>query len=413
MDSKVPIAAAVAGVVGVLIGTMMAPSGPDREEIAAIVSEKLAESQAAPDPLEGRIEDLQASVDERFAELSGSMEPKMGDLGSSVAALQEKFSGLETTAQSLMDRSATDLETLRAQIDGVASTLGKTMSEAAASQVAALQGQLDQLKGALAARQQAAAPAAAPAAQQAAAPVPRSAAGALTPGMTAMLADGALRVFVSRVSGEDRTARLSVQGQLASMEVGDTMLTMAGNDYCMVTLDGIAAGGAQISGACGDDLPAATGAGPGNTVVLDGGDIRVFVSRVEDWPQRARLSINGEMKQLEPGRTALLAVGDKLCGVRLDAVDRGHASVSAACGADLSVAEAIGPGSAVSLGDGKARVFLSSVAEDGSAVRVSVNGVDGLQTVPDGGRLALEDGCAVVVEGVAGGKAIFGYSCGG
>lgn len=410
MDSKVPIAAAVAGVVGVLIGTMMAPSGPDREEIAAIVSEKLAEAQSVPDPLEGRIEDLQASVDQRFSELAGSMEPKMGDLGTSVAALKEQFSGLETTAQSLMDRSAADIETLRSQIDGVASSLGKSMSDAAASQVAALQGQLDQLRQSLAERRQAAAP---EAAQPAPAPAPRSGGPGLTPGNTAMLADGALRVFVSRVSQEDQSARLSIQGALASMAVGETVLTMAGNDYCMVTLDGISGSGAQLSGACGDDLPEAEGAGPGNTVMLGDGAIRVFVSRVEDWPQRARLSINGQMKELEAGRTALLSVGDQLCGVKLDAVDRGHASVSAACGSDLAVADAIGPGSAVSLGGGKARVFLSSVSDDGSAVRVSVNGVDGLQTLEEGGSLPLEDGCEVVVEGVAGGKAIFGYSCGG
>ncbi|WP_108257789.1 hypothetical protein [Mangrovicoccus ximenensis] len=152
-------------------------------------------------------------------------------------------------------------------------------------------------------------------------PVPRGA-GAMTPGMTAMLADGALRVFVSRVSQEEQAARLSVQGQLASLAVGETMLTMAGNDYCMVTLDGIAAGGAMLSGACGDDLPEAEGASPGNTVVLGEGGIRVFVSRVEDWPQRARLSINGEMKEIEAGRTALVSVDGTLCGVRLDAVGR-------------------------------------------------------------------------------------------
>ncbi|WP_171060804.1 hypothetical protein [Poseidonocella sp. HB161398] len=414
MDSKAPIAAAVAGVVGILVGSMIAPSGPDREEIAEIVSEKLAEDRAAPDPMAERLDALQASVDERFAALSSAVEPQMGDLGSSVAALQEKFSGLETTAQSLMDRSASDLETLRSQIDGVASTLGDAVSKAAASQVSALQGQLDQLRGALANRTGPAAPPArpeAPAPQDSAAAPPPQAGPGNTPGSTAMLADGALRVFVSRVSEDDQAARLSVQGELVSLPVGETMLTMAGNEYCMVTLDGVSAGTAQLSGACGDDLPEAEGLPPGHTAVLKDGAIRVFVSRVEDWPPRARLSINGEMKQLGAGRTALLSAGDQLCGVRLDGVDRGHASISAACGDELDVAEAIGPGSAVSLGDGKARVFLSSVGRDGRSVRFSVSGVDGLQTLAEGGRLALGDGCAVAVEGVAAGKAIFGYDC--
>ncbi|MGB0905692.1 MAG: hypothetical protein ACPGVJ_12415, partial [Mangrovicoccus sp.] len=230
----------------------------------------------------------------------------------------------------------------------------------------------------------------------------------LSPGMTAMLAGGDLRVFVSRVT-ED-AARLSIAGDMVDLGVGDDVLTMAGKDYCKVLLDAVANGHAIIKATCGDDLPLPEGLSAGNTFSFNDGAIRAFVSKVD--ADGARLSVNGSMVSLDEGRTTLVKLGEETCGLRLDSVDRGHASVSAICGDALGVAAHIAPGSAVMLGDGAARVFLSSVSDAGDMVRVAVNGT-GVKALEIGDALAVNDSCMVTVEDITDGQASFGYSCDG
>jgi hypothetical protein len=110
----------------------------------------------------------------------------------------------------------------------------------------------------------------------------------------------------------------------------------------------------------------------------------------------------------EPQTVASLA-GD--CQVTLDALGRGRASLSGACGESLPAPEGAAPGTLVELAEGL-RVFVSGVTDQGA--RIAINGVE-TRTVPLGETVDVQVGeetCRVSVEGVDRGHVALGYVCG-
>lgn len=154
--------------------------------------------------------------------------------------------------------------------------------------------------------------------------------GGIGAGETAMLADGAVRVFVSRVMND--AARLSVNGALQTVAVGDSV--SAGD--CEVTLDAAGGGKAAVSARCGgatDAQPGETGDAsgglrPGETAILADGALRVFVSGVTG-DGAARIAVNGV-------ETATVQAGESVeaddCTVTVAAVGDGRVALDGTCG---------------------------------------------------------------------------------
>lgn len=312
MNNRTLVVGAFALAIGLLLGMLIAPSGPDIAEIRAAVGEELAKAGEKTAALDQHI----AGMTDRMTSLSQGM----GGIEASVKDLSAK---LGTDAQD----AGGDVAALATKIEAMASSLTSRVSEAAESQTAALRQGLAALSSG-----GGAAPAEAPAAAAPAAAVPQTAPAGEPQGLTA-----------------------------------------------------------------------------GNTASFGDGSVRVTVSRVDDTGGTARLAVNGETVSLAAGESMMV----EECKLQLDGVDRGHASLSALCGGDLPEPTGIGPGTAMVLGDGAARVFLSSVAADGSAARFAVNGLT-LQTIAAGGS-AKVDGtdCAVTVDSIDRGHVSFGYDCGG
>jgi hypothetical protein len=228
-------------------------------------------------------------------------------------------------------------------------------------------------------------------------------------GQTALFADGALRVFVSRLLVDEGTARLAVNRENVTLAEGEARTLAVGDDFCRYTLEAVSAEGASLSALCGADLPAPEGLSAGNTAILADGAVRVFASRITE--DAARVVANGDMVTLAVGRSAPVPAEDQNCRVAVDAIDRGHVMVSATCGDDVAVSDVAGPGSTVLLDEGKARVFVSKVTDAGE-VRFAVNGLATVTAV-SGDSVAAGEGCRVTVEDVVERKASFSYACDG
>ncbi|MEL6521916.1 MAG: hypothetical protein AAFQ66_13190, partial [Pseudomonadota bacterium] len=228
------------------------------------------------------------------------------------------------------------------------------------------------------------------------------------PGQTASLADGNLKVFVSRLIPPAGEVVVSISGELSTLVAGSGTMVQSAQEPCLLRVDNVSDNGALFSAECGDALPAPEGIKAGETAMLHDGELRVFASRIADG--KARLAINGEQVTLAVGRSSPVEVGDARCRVGVDSVDRGHVSVSAICGDDVTVSDLVKPGSTILLADGATRVFVGAVGND--TVRFAVNGLT-QNTGASGDSVAVDDTCAVTVEDVTNGAASFSFDCEG
>jgi len=307
------IAAIVGGaalfILGLIIGAAIS-GGPSVEEIDAAVAKRIDAASAAETAQIGKVE---AGLTQLAGDLGGRLDGIAGtvDTGAKAAAdLGTKIGG--------------DVQTLGQSLQGV---IEKSSSE----HLAALESGLAGLRG-----QISAAPAAAPAAAAGAAPgaaAPAASAAPVEgfgPGETAVLSDGALRVFVSRLDEAAGTASVRVNGTDFVLPVGQSQTLAGANGDCQLTLDAIGGGKAAVSGACGDALPAPDGAAPGTVVDLAEG-LRVFVSGVGDGS--ARLAVNGvQTVTVAVGEGVEATAGDKACTVTVEGIDRGRVALGYVCG---------------------------------------------------------------------------------
>ena len=369
------------GIVAVilLLAVLFVPRdrGPDVKDLIA--------DEIAP------VSDAVAALGDRVAAVEGSL----GDLSEQVAAADSSEALAALSAR--VDETAAQTSSLGDELSAVETALedtNATVAEAVAAAAAAV-----------------VSTAAAPAAGETIATEDASAADAdgapgMMPGETAVFSDGQLRLFISRLDPAAKEVRVSHQGDMIALATGTGRTFAVGKDYCRVTVSGVSSNGALMDAVCGDDLPAPEGIGVGQTALFEDGALRVFASLVD--ADKARLAVNGDLHMLAIGRSIPVAAGEQDCRVYLDAVDRGHASVSAQCGDAVTVSDVAGPGSTVLLDDGALRVFVGSVAED--SVRFSVNGQT-LVSGASGDRHSVGDGCDVIVEDIMDGKASFSLAC--
>lgn len=294
MNTSTILTGAVCGVVGLLVGLVATPSGPDMDDISAAI----------------------ASASQKTS----------GDIGGQLSAHGDKLADLEAALASLVsgtDAKADkeDVAGLGSRFDALEERLGAAVSDGTSSQVAALEAGLAKLQDELTSVV-AAAPAPAPAVAATTDTSDGPPTG-VTPGHTVSSDDGAVRVFVSRV--DDSGARLFVNGTETAMAPGD-QLTQEG---CTIQLGGVDRGHATVSVLCGTDLPAPEGMAPGKTALFGDGAVRVFLSSVADDAKTARIAVNGfTLQTVENGEVIELGDG---CKLHVAGLDRGHANIAHNC----------------------------------------------------------------------------------
>jgi hypothetical protein len=156
-------------------------------------------------------------------------------------------------------------------------------------------------------------------------------------GQTIAFGDGAARLFLSRVDPAAGTARVAINGPVATTVSLDEPVE-AGT--CTLTLTGFSDEGATFTGDCGGAEAAAApaapaqGTGAGTAVAVGAaetlveGKLRVFLSGIDAAAGTARVAVNGP-------QTMVLSVGQPVeaggCRVTLTGIGEGEATVDAAC----------------------------------------------------------------------------------
>ncbi|TCP38709.1 hypothetical protein [Rhodovulum marinum] len=257
----------------------------------------------------------------------GALTQRIGELEASLAAATEKAEAQAAVIAETAALGSRLAETVQG-IGEISETAGTAQSTEPAGAAAAME-----------------TIAAAPKAEEPAEPAATAAAeGGTGVGETAILADGAIRAFVSRVDEAGQTARLSINGALSEVAAGDTIAVAADGQDCSVSVDAIGGGTVSLSASCtaaeaepaaeepGSGSAAAAAAegtmvGVGETALFGGSEVRVFVSRVT--ADAAVIAVNGLA-------TTTLAVGGSIpvgdaCNVALAGVEGNAAALGYAC----------------------------------------------------------------------------------
>jgi hypothetical protein len=296
---------AVLFLLGLAVGISL--GGPDTDEIEAAVASRIDAATTAHSERIGKLEESVAALGSRLDGLGGDVDAGAKAVGDVGAKLGDT------------------LETLRRSLSEAIESSKSASLDALESGLAGLRGQISSAPAAAPEEEAAAPAAAAPAPADPGAPPAGIAAGE-----TAVLSDGALRVFLSRIDEASGTADVRANGADLSLAVGEPQTVASAAGDCQVTLDALDRGHAALSGACGDALPAPEGAAPGTMVELAEG-LRVFVSGVTD--EGARIAINGvETRTVPLGEAVEVEVGEETCRVSVEGVDRGHVALGYVCG---------------------------------------------------------------------------------
>lgn len=313
MSRNTLLGAACLLLIGLFVGYIAGSGGPSLKEIDAAVSARIDAATKAE------------------AARTDALEAKVADLGTRVDAVSTQVQSSADAVKGLGDRLGTNLADVAAKLGDSVDAIGATSATTLRSGLDKLEQSLAAIPSALAARSGAGQPqAAAPgAAGQAPAAAPSGIPAGSAAGETVILSDTA-RIFVSRVDDTAGEALVYVDGAPMTLKVGETAPFQAKGEDCELTLAAIDRGHASITGACGSDLPAASGTAPGMVAVLADGAVRVFVSAVD--AEGARLAINGiETSEVAVGESVDVTAGEKACKVTVTGIDRGHVALDAAC----------------------------------------------------------------------------------
>lgn len=343
MNQRDMILGGIALAVGLLIGLLFGPSGPDVDDIRNALDERLAAVEAAAARAEESAAALQSQLEEATSTLQTRMDETVSAVESQVAGLADRLSEVETAVGENASAQASMAESLSSELSGRFEALGSAVSAQSDRLQAGIEGfrrslAMDDVGTQETAAAQAEGEAPAAAASSSAAPEAQTVDEGFVgigPGQTAIFGNGAMRAFVSRVEPEARVARLSVNGSSAVLAVGEAVgMTTEDGTYCRLMLSGLQGNQVALNGGCGDDLPEPEGVLPGNVMLLADGAVRVFVSGVAEDGNAARIAVNGvDTQSVEVGESVDLTVEDQACQVTLDSIDRGHVALSTDCGA--------------------------------------------------------------------------------
>lgn len=245
------LGAAVGLALGLGIGAVT--SNPDMTQLQNRFAEQV---DAAGEGTSEAIAAVTEKVDALAADVASLSESTSDSISEGTAATGETLGAIEAQIASLADKTdaiqadLAEADEARAAIREAAASSGDAMSET----LSGIQESISALESRLAAIETDAPAEPAPEAETAAAPEPAAEPEpeGVTPGNIEMLADGALRVFVSAVDDADATARIAINGiETQMLRVGRSARVDVDGQSCSVTLDGIDRGHVQLSGSCG------------------------------------------------------------------------------------------------------------------------------------------------------------------
>ncbi|MFD1342147.1 hypothetical protein [Litorisediminicola beolgyonensis] len=350
MDQKLVGTGLVALLVGFAAGWIGAPDAPTLSQIGNRLSEELTPTSEATSALSDRLGALEEQLSGLSEQVAAASEPDGS--AAAISALTEEIAALSSQVQSAMSASA-ESQT------GVADALGTLGDQL--SQIAQGGGGGASSSGS---DSEAEAPAESASASMDNGGGNSGGGEGTRAGSTVSFADGAIRVFVSRVDSEGGSARLAIDGALVTLAAGESHEIEVEGEPCSVTLDGVSGNSAQISGGCGDS--GGSGEISGEAASIEGGS-------------------SGEGSSAEGGS------GE---------------------GSSDEGGSALRMGETAILGEGAARVFLSGMSEENGTARIAVNGVI-VETLESGASLEVPgtDGCSVTLDSVSAEGASVSYGC--
>ena len=295
----------------------------------------------------------------------------MNEVRHSVAAMQDQISALDGQIAGLSEAASAGMaerEALAGKLDGavadlsaqlgaISSSVSSSIADAGAAQAAVVDEKLASLSGAIEAAA-AASPSASAAASLAAiatAPAATSANDAsatdvegFVAGETAVLLGGKAKVFVSGTDDAAGTVRVAVNGQdLAVLDQAGPVAFSADGENCMLSLDALTSGYAQMSAECTATVETATPAlqaseaarasaaepkGPGQTAWLLDGKVRVFISGIDAAAGTARVAVNGtDTVVLGDAHVVTFDADGAACTLNLAEITDGRVQLSATC----------------------------------------------------------------------------------
>ncbi|WP_282059440.1 hypothetical protein [Roseobacter litoralis] len=265
--------------------------------------------------------------------ISGALERAEGTTSSAVTDATEAMSAqLAELEARLSDGAAAASEEAEARLAALEESFGAqlaALSETAAAQAGAFEAALADLAAA------AVAPVAAPEAE-----TQMPSLNAIGVGQTAVFAEGAVRAFVSSFDAEANSAKLSVNGEMVTLDAGaSTSISLESGD-CAVSVVGVSDAGVEVGSDCGmsemaaADAPPAPEEGytPGSVALLSDGALRVFVSSLAQDGKSARIAVNGiDTQVVNSGASIEVAAGDQTCNVTVTGVGNGMVGLEGAC----------------------------------------------------------------------------------
>ncbi len=230
------IAAACLFLSGLLIGLVLRSGGPDIDAIDAAVA--------------ARIDALGARMEAADAE----QEATLAALETQLATLGERLGPVESSARAGAEAVGGAADRIGADIEELAGSIVDTIRNATASQLSALENGIAAMRAAPASGVQDESETEAPAETVTIAPQP-SAAPAPAPlrlglGGSADLADGEVRIFVSRIDPVAGMAMLTVNDHVAELGIGESTEAPADGAVCEITLDDIDRSEAVLTSRC-------------------------------------------------------------------------------------------------------------------------------------------------------------------
>lgn len=222
-----------AGIVGLLLGYVI--GGPDSDDLVKKFSRQVSTSAA--------------ETSAAGAEQMAAMDARIGELEQALAASQE---GMGTKLDEAVSSLSARMDTMTADLGNAVAESGSAQAEQVQATLSAgietLQGSISDIS--VAALAAVAVEDEAESETTAAAPVPVEIDGAKV-GQTEIMMDGAVRVFVSGINRDDKTARVAVNG-LSMQTVGSyhNAEFMLGSKTCNLLLDDIVEGHVQMSTKC-------------------------------------------------------------------------------------------------------------------------------------------------------------------
>ena len=284
-----------------------------------------------------------------------AMQDQISALDGQIAGLSEAASAGTAEREALAGKLDGAVADLSAQLGDISSSVSSSIADAGAAQAAAVDEKLASLSGAIETAAAASPSASASLAAIATAPAATSANDApaadvegFVAGETAVLLGGKAKVFVSGTDDAAGTVRVAVNGQdLAVLDQTGPVAFSADGENCVLSLDALTSGHAQMSAECTATVETATPAlqaseaarasaaepkGPGQTAWLLDGKVRVFISGIDAAAGTARVAVNGTDTAVLGGAHVVTFDADgTACTLNLAEITDGRVQLSATC----------------------------------------------------------------------------------